>query len=161
MAPDEGARVDGARFPDRRRSVAGDQRLGKRLSLLPLIRRFEGDVEADFARFYPAIDYRDRYRRGGGTSYLTVRRLLVLVEKLPAESAFQAAREDRAPVSLAASAIMDVWESLAGKRHPGRASMSDRRRQAEERVERARLIARRRREAREHNARFLARRKRK
>lgn len=92
---------------------------------------------------------------------MTVRRLLVLVEFLPAESAFNAAREDRAPVSLTASAVMDVWESLAGKRHPGRASAASRRLQAQERAERARLIAQRRREARAHNARYLARRKRK
>lgn len=128
---------------------------------MPLIRRFEAQVEADLQMYCHGIDYRDRFRPGGGPSRLTVRRLLVLVEHLPAQSAFNAAREDRAPVSLTASAVMDVWESLAGKRHPGRASMAERRRQAEERVERARLIARRRRTAREHNARYLARRKRK
>lgn len=113
-------------------------------------------MEADFARFYPATDYRDRFRPRGGPSGLTVRRLLVLVEHLPAESAFHAARENRAPASLGANAVMDVWESLTGKRHPGRASAAEKRAQAVERAERARLIARRRRAARAHNARYLA-----
>lgn len=112
-------------------------------------------MEADLQRFYHA-DYRDRFRPGGGASQLTIRRLLLLVEHLPAESAFHAAREDRAAASLTANAVMDVWESLTGKRHPGRASPSQRRAQAAERAERARIIARRRRAARAHNARFLA-----
>lgn len=131
---------------------------GKRLALLPLIRRHEAEVEADLQRFHQT-DYRDRFRPAGGASQLTVRRLLVLVESLPAEAAFHAAREDRAAASLTANAVMDVWESLTGKKHPGRASTSQRRAQAAEKVERARIIARRRRAARVHNARFLAARK--
>lgn len=121
-----------------------------------MIRRHEAEVEADLQRFCNGTDYRDRFRPGGGSSGLTVRRLLVLVEHLPAESAFHAARENRAPASLEANAVMDVWESLTGKRHPGRASAAQKRAQAVERAERARLIARRRRAARAHNARFLA-----
>jgi hypothetical protein len=140
--------------------VAGRGGSGKRLTLLPLIRRFEAEVEADLQRFH-GIDYRDRFRPGGGASHLTIRRLLVLVEFLPAESQFHAAREDRSAASLTANAVMDVWESLTNQKHPGRASTAQRRQQAIEAAERTRLIARRRREARAHNARFLAARRKK
>lgn len=139
--------------------MAGARRSGKRVSLLSSIRRFEADVEADFARFYPAIDYRDRFRPGGGPSGLTIRRLLVLVSRLPAESSFQAARENRIPWSIGDSAVLDVWESLMGKRHPARVPLSERERLAVERAERPRLVAERRRRARAHNERFLARRR--
>lgn len=125
------------------------------MMLLPLIRRFEPEVEADLQRFH-AVDYRDRFRPAGGPSRLTVRRLLVLVEFLPAEAQFHAAREDRSAASLTANAVMDVWESLTNQKHPGRASAAQRRQQATEAAERARLIARRRRQARAHNARFQA-----
>lgn len=135
--------------------MAGRGGFGKRLSLLPLIRRHEAEIEADLQRFHHT-DYRDRFRPGGGPSQLTVRRLLVLVESLPAEATFHAARENRAAASLTANAVMDVWESLTGKKHPGRTSMSQRRAQAADEAEKLRIIARRRREARAHNARFLA-----
>ena len=138
--------------------MAGTGRGGKRIGLLPLIRRFEDQVEADLQRFH-GVDYRDRFLPGGGRSRLTVRRLLLLVDLLPAESAFHSAREDRAPWSITGSAVMDVWEALAGKRHPGRLSPSERRQAAIDRVERERLRVARRREARAHNEQYLARRR--
>lgn len=112
-------------------------------------------MEADLQLIH-GIDYRDRFRPGGGPSQLTIRRLLVLVKYLPAQSNFYAACEKRAPVSLGDSAVMDVWESLTGKKHPGRAGEEEMRNRAAERAERARLIARRRNAARAHNARYLA-----
>lgn len=71
-------------------------------------------VEADFQRFYH-LDYRDRYRPGGGESKLTIRRLLVLVDGLPPESLFRSAVEGRLPVSEQSAAVGDVLQALTGK----------------------------------------------
>lgn len=71
-------------------------------------------VEADFQRFYH-LDYRDRYRPGGGDSRLTIRRLLTLVDALPPESLFRSAVEDRLPVSEQSAAAGDIVTALTGK----------------------------------------------
>lgn len=74
-------------------------------------------MEADFQRFY-RIDYRDFYRPGGGESRLTLRRMLLLVEQLPPESAFQSERHDRVPISVESAATYSVYQAVTGKPHP-------------------------------------------
>lgn len=51
-------------------------------------------IEADLARYY-RIDLRDLWRKGGGASRLTFRRLRVLLDNLPADSATNTAVRDR------------------------------------------------------------------
>lgn len=74
-------------------------------------------MEGDFALHYHT-DYRDVYRPGGGPSRLTLRRLSLLVERLPPESAFKSAVEDRLPISGESAVTMTVFEALTGKKHP-------------------------------------------
>lgn len=50
-----------------------------------MIRTFAGPVEADLA--FTGVDFRDFYRPGGGSSGLSMRRLLALISALPYESA--------------------------------------------------------------------------
>lgn len=124
---------------------------GKRLGLLAQIRAHEDEVEADFRRFYSGLDYRDRYRPGGGPSQLTLRLLLLLVDKLPPESEFKSAVEQRVPISSTDSLLMDVWSALSGKNH----TRWDALKTAARRAERESVIRRRRAAAREHNQRAL------
>lgn len=76
-------------------------------------------VEVDFQRFY-GLDYRDRYRPGGGASRLTFRRMLLLVEYLPRESFFKSACDGRPARSFTDERLMDIPEALTGKPHPVR-----------------------------------------
>lgn len=89
----------------------------RRVDLLPKILEFEDLVEGDFAEFY-RIDYRDRYLPRGGPSRLTLRRLLLLVERLPSESAFMSELNDRVQISSEMAATMGVWEALTQQKHP-------------------------------------------
>lgn len=120
---------------------------GKHLSLLPLVREYEDEVEGDF-QFHYGIDYRDRYRPGGGDARLTLRRLLVLVDRLPPESAFKSACENRLPVSEVSAAVGDVVKALSGKPWGRWTALQ----KAQEHAERQKLIAVKREEARRFNA---------
>lgn len=57
--------------------------------LLFLIREYAAAVEADLA--FRQIDFRDYWLPGGGSSRLSLRRLLVLIAGLPYESQLQTA----------------------------------------------------------------------
>lgn len=104
-------------------------------------------MEGDFALYYPQHDYRDRYRAGGGPSRLTLRRLLLLVERLPSESAFVSEISDRIPISDETAAILGVHEALTGKRHPAWTA----KKKAREDAERAEKLAAARERARSFN----------
>lgn len=108
-------------------------------------------MEADFRRFYSGLDYRDRYRPGGGSSQLTLRLLLLLVDKLPPESEFKSAIEERAPISTTDSLLMDVWSALTGKKH----TRWDALKLAARKAEREAVIKQRRAAAHAHNQRAL------
>lgn len=93
--------------------------IGGRLGLLPLIRKFECEVEQDFA--IHGWDYRDRYRPKGGTSLLTVRRLLILVDALDRTSSrFWARVGEFDPLSSETIVLTDIWASLVESKegHP-------------------------------------------
>lgn len=88
------------------------------------------------------IDYRDRWRQGGGISQLTTRRLLLLVDGLDRfESHFwsEVTEEDR--MSATAIVLTDIWSALAGgdKNHPLR-EMKKRMAAAKEREVKKRAI---------------------
>lgn len=120
--------------------------------MLPLIREHEDLVEGDFAFYYPHTDYRDRYRPEGGPSRLTVRRLLVLVDRLPPESAFKSAIEDRPPVSEVSAAVMDLWSAWHNNaEHPRWSALK----RAREKAEFNELLEQERAEARAHNTIYL------
>lgn len=109
-------------------------------------------MEADFARYYPGEDYRDRYRPGGGVRRLTVRRLLVLVSGLPPESSFKSAIEDRPPVSEVSAAVMDLWSAWHNNtEHPRWSALK----RAREKAEFNELLEQERAEARAHNTIYL------
>ena len=75
---------------------------------------------------------------------MTLRRMLILAEHLPAESLFHSAVQDRPPVSEVSSVLMDIWASLNGAKHP-RWEQLKRERRAKERelaMQRAREKAR-------------------
>lgn len=126
--------------------VAGAWPGKRRIDLLPKILEFEDLVEGDFAEFY-RIDYRDRYLPGGGPSRLTLRRLLLLVERLPSDSAFMSELSDRVPISSEMAVTMGVWEALTKAKHP---LWTARQKQREE-VERAERLAAARERARKFN----------
>ena len=99
--------------------MAGGFWPGGRLDLLPLIRRHEDAVEQDLAAI--GIDYRDRWRRGGGSSQLTIRRLLVLVDGLDRyESHFWSEVTDQDRLSAQTVVLTDIWRALTGadENHP-------------------------------------------
>lgn len=99
--------------------MAGGFRPGGRLDLLPLIRRHEDAVEQDLAAI--GIDYRDRWREGGGRSQMTIRRLLVLVDGLDRyESHFWSEVTEQDRISAQTVVLTDIWSALAGgeKAHP-------------------------------------------
>lgn len=106
-------------------------------------------MEADLQRFYN-IDYRRRF-----VGDLTIRRLLVLVDQLPPESAFKSAIEGRVQISHTDSLLMDVWSALTGKQH-GRWDVL---KKAKDRAERETKRKQRLKAAREHNRRALEARK--
>lgn len=93
----------------------------------------------DFQRFY-GLDYRDRWRAGGGASRLTFRRLLLLVEYLPRESLFKSEVAGRGPRSFADERLMDIPEALTGKAHPIREQEKRQRRLAEQAPARERAL---------------------
>lgn len=67
------------------------------------------------------IDYRDRWREGGGASQLTTRRLLLLVDGLDRwNSHFWSSVVGEERMSDSALVLTDIWRSLAGgeKPHP-------------------------------------------
>lgn len=86
--------------------------------LLGEIRRHEAAVEADLQEVYH-LDYRDRYRPGGGASQLTTRRLLVLVDGLhPTSSRFWSAVAGRSPDTPETILLGGVYQATAGQWHP-------------------------------------------
>lgn len=92
--------------------MAGGFRYGG-IALLPLIRKHERAVEKDFALM--GVDYRDRFKPGGGPSRLTTRRLLLLVDALDRfTSHFWSEAGDYDRVSAETIAITDIWGALAG-----------------------------------------------
>jgi hypothetical protein len=115
------------------------------------------EIEQDLQRYY-RIDYRDRWRPGGGRSGLTYRRLLVLLDGLPPESAFRAAVTDTSPVSRVEKRLVELWESLAGKAHPVR-NTEEQKREREEAAAEKRELERQRAAARRRNQAALAARK--
>ncbi|MEU8023752.1 hypothetical protein AB0B88_16205 [Micromonospora haikouensis] len=81
-------------------AAADRERPGKIAAVDGLLQAYAPEVEADLAD--RGIDLRDLWRRGGGASRLTYRRLAVLLEQLPPESRTKTAqRDDLDPVELA------------------------------------------------------------
>jgi hypothetical protein len=123
------------------------------IGLLHLLKRHEGAVEADLQRFY-GIDYRDRWRFDeNGARRLTLRRIFVLVQHLPPESAIaDLARDGKPHWSIEAQLLDDLRVSLTGSKdrpsrpHPARPKPST---QPRETPERRRKLAAARRRARE------------
>ena len=115
-----------------------------------MIREHEDLLEADFQRFYQ-VDYRDRYRVGGGCSRLTLRRLMVLVGSLPPESAYISAIEGRLPISEQSAAVGDVFHALTGNPWHRWDALKRRRDEAEFQE----LVEQERAEARAHNTIYL------
>lgn len=110
-------------------------------------------MEADFARFYPGIDYLDRYRRTeAGRPRLSTRKLLLLVDHLPPESAFVSARAERYPMSREQAALYDLYAAFSGKQHPY-PNVLKKEREAERKAE---LIASKRKERQAQNRRYLS-----
>lgn len=133
--------------------MAGRGGPGKRLSLLALIREHEELVEVDFARFYPGIDYLDRYRKTeAGRPRLSTRKLLLLVDHLPPESAFSSAVNERYPMSREQAAMYDLFAAFTGKPHPYPDALKQERK-AKRKAER---IAQGREERQAQNRRYLA-----
>lgn len=111
-----------------------------------MVDEFEDEVEADLQRFY-GVDYRDRFRPGGGESRLTLRRLGVLLQGLPMESDFYSAKDERPPISEGSVLLLDLFQVLTGKPHPRpKALVAER-----ERVRRDALIRQKREQARAFN----------
>ena len=76
-------------------------------------------MEKDLALI--GVDYRDRFRPGGGASHLTVRRLLVLVDSLDrGHSWFWSEVHGGERLSAESIVLTDIWGALAGegKIHP-------------------------------------------
>lgn len=120
---------------------------GKRLGLLPLIRRHEDDVEIDLQQVY-SIDYRDYYRPDGGASRLTTRRLLLLVDGLPRESSrFWCAVTDMEPITWDQIILADIYAVLTKELHPVRTRREDQRKRRDTAAKKARVAARERRRA--------------
>lgn len=86
--------------------------------------------------FYYSRDVRDFFLPGGGASKLTLRKLLILVDRLPPESAFRSAVGDRVPISAEAGILMDIFKSLSGEEHPRWQALKN----ARERERREKLI---------------------
>ncbi|QNO12676.1 tail assembly chaperone [Arthrobacter phage Tweety19] len=99
--------------------VAGTQKAlgiaGKLISLVRLLREDSDVVEADLQRFY-GVDLADFWR-----GELSIRRLSVLISKLPADSATVAKASDLSPGwDVHAFLLADVYAALCGKEHPAR-----------------------------------------
>lgn len=74
-------------------------------------------MEGDLA-FYYQVDVRDHFRPHGGRSRLTLRRLLVLADRLPPESAFKSVLDDRIPISDEVAQLARLEEIWTGKKAP-------------------------------------------
>lgn len=76
-------------------------------------------MEADLQRFY-GIDYRDRWRPDAhGRPLLTLRRLMVLIEHLPAESVLQTTlRQGRPAWRLEHVLLAHVWQAAGHSKEP-------------------------------------------
>lgn len=110
-------------------------------------------MEADFARFYPGVDYLDRYRKTEtGQPRLSIRKLLLLVDYLPPESAFSSALHERHPMSREQSALYDLYAAFTGKQHP----YPDALKQERKAKRKAELVARGRQARQAQNRRYLA-----
>lgn len=108
-------------------------------------------MEVDLARFYQ-IDYRDRYRTTpAGRPRLPIRRLLLLVDHLPPESAFASERAERYPLSREQAALYDLYAAFSGQQHPYPTAKA----KAEQAERKKELIARKSQERRAQNARYL------
>lgn len=94
--------------------------------------------------FYYSRDLRDFFMPAGGASRLTLRKLLVLVDRLPEDSAFVSAVRHQVPISPETSLLMDIHESLTGTAHGRRDALE----RAEEKVRRDKLIEQERKRAR-------------
>ncbi|MBB1034652.1 hypothetical protein G6031_09650, partial [Dietzia sp. CQ4] len=98
------------------------------------------------------MDYLDRYRRDfRGRPMLSLRRLLLLVDHLPQESAFASALAERHPISGEQAATYAVWSALTGKQHPYLDDLKNRR----ERERKAALIRERRASTAAQNRRYM------
>lgn len=76
-------------------------------------------MELDLADM--GIDYRDRFKPGGGPSRLTVRRLLLLVDGLDRfTSRFWNEVGGQSPISTTDIVLTDIWQSITGEKrgHP-------------------------------------------
>lgn len=111
----------------------------------------EGDLQ-----FYYGIDLRDLWRPGGGASRLTYRRLLVLVGRLPQDSAFMSACRDQFPISPETAAMYRLEEVLSGKKSP----MWDAKKRMRDKAAHEAALARHRVRAVSHNKKFLEARRR-
>lgn len=125
------------------------------IGLLRSLDEFEGDVEADLQAHY-GVDYRDRFRTDpeSGRPVLTLRRLAVLMARIPADrSAFVAAVTGTRPWSREAEMLDEVRRTTLAvhgvknpKPHPDRdgrrrnnvVEMDRRRKVAAERAKRRR-----------------------
>lgn len=132
--------------------MGGGDRRGGRLELLPLIRKYEDAVELDL--FDRGVDYRDRWRPGGGASRLTLRRLLLLVCGMdPFESRFwmlcgrldlwEKFNEGVTPDHYAQTTnrlVSDVVAMFAEKPHPWRTWRDDLRAEREKLAKREAIL---------------------
>lgn len=84
--------------------------------LLALIDTWPGKVESDLNRFWN-LDYLDRWRFLAGRRILTLRRIHERLSNLPADSSLVIAMGRRTPQELL---LMDVFEAITQRRHPGR-----------------------------------------
>ncbi|MEX0687705.1 MAG: hypothetical protein WD072_03435 [Pirellulales bacterium] len=94
-----------------------DKAFGALPRLLAVIDAWPTAVESDLSRFWN-LDYRDRWRFDlGGCRRLTLRQIYARISHLPADSALAIAMGQRSPVELL---LMDLYEPMAGQRHPAR-----------------------------------------
>lgn len=113
------------------------------------------ELEGDF-QFYYHTDLRDFFRPGGGVSRLTLRRLMVLVARLPPESAWASVVADRPAVSEISAAVMDLWSAWHDNTEHPRWKQLQR---ARERAEFEAFVEEERALARSHNTIYLQARK--
>ncbi len=110
---------------ERSDTAPGDVAFGGIPRLLTVIEKWPGKVESDLNRFWN-IDYRDRWRFDDtGQRRLTLRRIYARLSNLPADSALAIAMNDgKLHRTGAELLLMDLYEVLAGRRHPSR-TMTD------------------------------------
>lgn len=87
------------------------------VGLLRLLREHEDAVEADLSQYHH-IDYRDRWRFDeAGTRRLTLRRIVVLLRHLPADSATMRAL-GRPGLRFEHYLLADLFTAMTGRPHP-------------------------------------------